>query len=152
MRTGTEERMAKDMTTLPAEDQRDEDLPIIDFLSPMPGFAGHQRFVLVQLDTEGMLYALTSLHDNKVRFLVMPPGPFFPDYSPEVPQDSVELLGITEAEQVLLLLVVTAGEKAGDATVNLLAPILVDHSNRHALQVVLSGSDLPVRAELMAVA
>jgi flagellar assembly factor FliW len=140
------------MTVQPDDDLQDEDLPIIDFVSPMPGFPEHRRFVLVRLDEEGLLYALTSLHDIEVRFLVMPPGPFFPDYSPEAPQDSVDLLGVTDAGQVLVLLVVTAAEKPGEATVNLMAPILVDHANRRALQVVLAGSDLPVRAELMAVA
>ena len=47
---------------------------------------------------------------------------------------------------------VTAGETAAETTANLLAPILVDQASRRALQVVLTGSGLPVRAELMAVA
>jgi flagellar assembly factor FliW len=140
------------MTAQPVEVVQDADLPIIDFVCPMPGFPEHRRFVLVRLDDEGMLYALTSLHDNDVRFLVVPPVAFFPDYSPEIPQESADLLGVTSAEQVLVLLVITAGESVAGTTANLLAPILVDQVNRRALQVVLTGSGLPVRAELMAVA
>lgn len=126
-----------------------EDLPVIDFVAPMPGFADHRQFVLVRLDDAGLLYALTSLRDADVRFLVVPPGPFFPQYAPEVPEESVDLLGIDDPGQILVLLVVTAGEAASDATANLLAPILVDQSTRRAVQVVLTGSGLPVRAELM---
>jgi flagellar assembly factor FliW len=140
------------MTIQPEVELQVEDLPIIDFVSPIPGFPEHRRFVLVRLDEEGLLYSLTSLHDSAVRFLVMPPGPFFPNYTPEAPEDSVDLLGVADSGQVLVLLIVTAAEKPGEATVNLLAPILVDHANRRALQVVLAGSNLPVRAELMAVA
>jgi flagellar assembly factor FliW len=140
------------MTAQPETGQRDDDLPIIDFVSPMPGFGGHTRFVLVRLDDDGLLYALTSLHDPEVRFLVVPPMPFFPDYAPEIPQEEVDLLDVTDADQVLMLLVVTAGKAAEDTRVNLLAPILVDQANRRALQVVLTGSGFPVRAELTAVA
>jgi len=140
------------MPVQPEADPRDDDLPIIDFVSPMPGFPEHQKFVLVRLDEEGMLYALTSLHDSEVRFLVVPPVSFFPDYAPEISDESAELLGVTNAEQLLVLLVVTAGETPADTTANLLAPILVELTGRRALQVVLTGSGLPVRAELMAVA
>lgn len=136
------------MSAQPVVDEQDEDLPIISFVAPMPGFPEHRHFVLVRLDDEGLLLALTSLHDPEVRFLVVPPAVFFPDYAPEIPDDSVDLLGITSAEQVLVLLVITAGETVEATTANLLAPILVDQTNRRALQVVLTGSGLPVRAEL----
>jgi flagellar assembly factor FliW len=125
-----------------------EDLPAIEFLAPMPGFPGHRRFALVRLDDEGVLYSLTSLHDPGVRFLVMPPGRFFPDYAPEIPEDAAQDLGVTEASQVLVLLVVTAGSSVAESTANLLAPVLIHRDTRQALQVVLTGSGLPVRAGL----
>ncbi|HYN96287.1 MAG TPA: flagellar assembly protein FliW [Pilimelia sp.] len=130
--------------------QQDDDLPTIDFVSPMPGFAEHRRFVLVRLDDDGLLYALASVHDPELRFLVVPPPPFFPDYAPEITEDDLASLGTSDVTQILLLLVITTAESAADSTANLMAPILVDQSTRRALQVVLSGSGLPVRAELMA--
>jgi flagellar assembly factor FliW len=139
--------------TRPLEDSmtvEDQEVPTIDFVTPMPGFPEHTRFVLVRLDEDGMLYALTSIHDPALRFLVVPPVLFFPEYAPEVPEDAMELLDVTEAGQVLVLLVIAAGDTAADTTANLLAPILVNHGNRRAIQVVLTGSDLPVRASLMA--
>lgn len=127
-----------------------EDLPTIDFVSPMPGFPGHRSFVLIRLDGDGLLYALTSVEDPKLRFLVVPPPPFFPDYAPEIDDDTLRLLELTDAANALLLLVVTAGESTKDSTVNLMAPIVVDQRARRAVQVVLSGSGLPVRASLAA--
>jgi flagellar assembly factor FliW len=141
------------MTAQPDTDRRDDDdLPVIEFVSPMPGFGDHQHFVLVRLDDEGLLYALTSLRDPDVRFLVVPPATFFPDYAPEIPQEPVDLLEISDPGQVLVLLVITAGETAADTTANLLAPILIHEGSRKAQQVILTGSGLPVRAELMAAA
>ena len=83
---------------------------------------------------------------------VVPPSAFFRDYSPEIPQDTADLLGVTDPDEVLVLLVITAGESVAESTANLLAPILINRDSRSAAQVVLSGSGLPVRAELVAVA
>jgi flagellar assembly factor FliW len=123
-------------------------LPTIELAVPMPGFPAHRRFVLVRLDEDGLLYALTSLDDSDLRFLVVPPGPFFPDYAPVIGDDALQMLGSPVADQLLLLLVVTAGESVTSA--NLLAPIVIDQVNRRAVQVVLTGSGLPIRAPLSA--
>jgi flagellar assembly factor FliW len=125
-------------------------LPTIELAVPMPGFPAHRRFVLVRLDEDGLLYALTSLDDSDLRFLVVPPAPFFPDYAPVIGDDALEMLGSPDADQLLLLLVVTAGESATSA--NLLAPIVIDQVNRRAVQVILTGSGLPIRAPLSAAA
>jgi flagellar assembly factor FliW len=124
-------------------DGQPAELPTIEFVAAMPGFPAHRRFALVRLDDAGLLYALTSVDDSDLRFLVVPPAPFFPDYAPEVDDETLELLGRPDADQLLLLLVVTAGE--AHTTANLLAPIVIDQGNRRAVQVVLTGSGLPVR-------
>ncbi len=118
-------------------------LPTIEFVAGIPGFPGHRDFVLVRLDEAGLLYALQSVDDSDLRFLVVPPAPFFPDYAPEVDDETLELLGKPDPDQLLLLLVVTAAEAR--VTANLLAPIVLDQGNRRAIQVVLTGSGLSVR-------
>lgn len=123
-------------------------LPTIELAAPMPGFPAHRRFVLVRLDDEGLLYALTSMDDSELRFLVVPPGPFFPDYAPEIGDDALEALGRPDADEILLLLVITASKEQTSA--NLLAPIVVNQTNRRAIQVVLNGTDMPVRALMTA--
>jgi flagellar assembly factor FliW len=120
------------------------DLPTITFVQPMPGFPDQRNFALVRLDENGLLYALTSVEDPKLRFLVVPPGPFFEGYAPEVDDETLELLGKPDADQLLTLLVVTAAEAS--TTANLLAPIIIDQGERRAVQVILTGSGMPVRA------
>jgi flagellar assembly factor FliW len=126
------------------------EFPSLDFVHPIPGFPDHRRFVLVQLDDKGLLCALRSLDDPALRFLVVSPATFFPDYAPELDAETQEMLGIADAEDALVLLVVTPGASAADATANLLAPVIVATRTRRAAQVVLTGSDLPVRAPLQA--
>ncbi|WP_083982187.1 flagellar assembly protein FliW [Actinomadura hibisca] len=124
-------------------------LPTIELAAPLPGFPQHRLFALVRVDDEGLLYALKSLEDPNLRFLVIAPDPFFPDYDPEIDEDSLAALEVTGAGQLLVLLIVTASGSISEATVNLMAPIVVNFATRRAVQVVLAGSDLPVRAPLV---
>ncbi|MET7420627.1 flagellar assembly protein FliW [Dactylosporangium sp. NPDC005555] len=125
---------------------------MIDFVAPMPGFPDDRRFVLVRLEDTGALYALTSVDSAGLRFLVVPPAQFFPDYAPEVDDDALAALGVSDGAGLLVLLVVTAGDGVEDATVNLMAPIVLDQQSRRAVQLVLTRSGLSVRQRLVAVA
>lgn len=119
-------------------------LPTISMAVPMPGFPAHREFVLVRLHEEGLLYAFTSVEDPELRFLVAPPEPFFPEYAPEIEDEVFAALNTKDPDRLLLMVVITAG--VNETTANLLAPIVVDRDSMRAMQVVLSGSGLPVRA------
>jgi flagellar assembly factor FliW len=119
-------------------------LPTIDLAVPMPGFPAHRQFVLVRLNDDGLLYAFTSVDDPELRFLVAPPEPFFPDYAPEIEDEVFAALNTKDADRLLVMVVITAG--VDETTANLLAPIIVDRDSRRAMQVVLQGSTMPVRA------
>jgi flagellar assembly factor FliW len=119
-------------------------LPTIDLAVPMPGFPAHRQFVLVRLNEDGLLYAFTSVDDPELRFLVAPPEPFFPDYAPEIEDEVFAALNTKDADRLLVMVVITAG--VNETTANLLAPIIVDRDSRRAMQVVLQGTGMPVRA------
>ncbi|MEV6344526.1 flagellar assembly protein FliW [Actinoplanes sp. NPDC051851] len=119
-------------------------LPSIQMAVPMPGFPAHREFVLVRLNDDGLLYALTSLDNPELRFLVAPPEPFFPEYAPEIDESVFAALNTKDPDRLLLLTVITAGQN--ETTANLLAPIVVDRDTMRAMQVVLTGSTYPARA------
>lgn len=126
-----------------------EEMPVIELVEPMPGFPELTRFALVRLDDDGVLCALRSVEDPSLRLLVIPPNVFFPDYAPEIDDATVDALGIEAAADVLVLVVVNPGDATGGATVNLLAPVLINTVTRRGGQVILS-EELPVRAPLLA--
>lgn len=137
------------MTTVNQPATESETLPIIDFVSPLPGFPNRRRFVLVSIHDADLLFSLACLDAPNLRFLVAPPGPFFPEYAPEVDDETLAALGTTDPADLLLLLVVSAGEEAAAATVNLMAPIVIDQRTRRAVQLVLGGTSLPIREPLL---
>jgi len=122
----------------------DTGLPTITMAVPMPGFPAHREFALVRLHEEGLLYAFTSIQDPELRFLVAPPEPFFPEYAPEIGDDVLAALNNQDPNRLLLLVVISAG--VDETTANLLAPIVVDQDSKRAMQVILNGTSLPVRA------
>jgi flagellar assembly factor FliW len=124
------------------------DVPAIELIDTLPGFPDLRRFGLVRLDESAMLFSLQSLEDPDIRFLVVPPAPFFPDYAPEIDNDIAERLNLTSADDAVLLVIVTVGERPEDATANLLAPVVVNHTTLEAKQVVLADSRLPLRTPL----
>ena len=126
------------------------EIPVIELVHPMPGFPEHLRFALVQLDDDGVLCALRSLDDPELRFLVASPVSFFPDYAPVVGDEVVAELAIDDVDDVLVLLVLTAGTSLAETTANLMAPVLVNTASRRAAQVILDDPELSVATPLVA--
>jgi flagellar assembly factor FliW len=125
---------------------------VVDFVEPIPGFPAERQFLFSALDPEGVLFTLRSLTTPSLRFVVMPPGSFFPDYAPEVTVEDVASLGLGEDAELQLLLIVSVQNGLSDATANLLAPIVLVAEAGQAMQVVLSDPTLPLRAPLVAAA
>lgn len=126
------------------------DLPELEFVLPLAGFPTARRFVLVRHDESSILFDLRSLDDPDLRFVAVAPAPFFPDYAPEIDDSTAEALGLTDAADALLLVLVTVGEDAASATANLKAPLVVNLRTLRAGQAVLVDNDLPVRRLLRA--
>lgn len=128
----------------------DSGVPVIEMVQAMPGFPDDLRFALVRLDDDGVLHSFRSLRPDGPQFVVVPPTPFYPHYAPEVGDEVVADLGIGSSDDVLVLLVVRAGDALADTTVNLRAPLLINLVTRRASQVVLEDPELPVAAPLVA--
>jgi flagellar assembly factor FliW len=127
-----------------------QELPELSFVRPLPGFGDLRRFVLVELaaaeGAEPVLFELRSLEEPAVRFLAAVPTAFFPDYAFDLDEDDCAELGLTDEADALVLVLLTMGHDAAATTANLLAPVVVNARTRQAAQVILSGSDWPVRA------
>ena len=127
-----------------------EEVPELSFVRPLPGFADLRRFVLVELPADdggdALLFELRSLEEPAVRFLCAAPTAFFPDYVVELDEVDCADLDLRDEGEALVLVLLTLGRDAAPTTANLLAPVVVNAPTRTAAQVILSGTDWPVRA------
>lgn len=128
----------------------DTDLRELHFDDGLPGFPDRHRFALVRWGGDDSPFSLLeAVDDPSLRFVVVPPEVFFPSYAPVLGDDDVERLSLTGADDAIVLVVVTLGDAALDATANLLGPVVINRHTLVAAQVVLTGQDLPTRAPLV---
>lgn len=133
----------------------EEDVPVITFARPLPGFPGLDGFLLVRLgsgEEDGSdadataLYELRSVQQPEIRFLVAVPTVFFPGYTVELDGPACDELGLDDADDALVLVILTVAADPAPTTANLMAPVVINARTRVASQVILSGTDWPVRA------
>jgi flagellar assembly factor FliW len=123
--------------------------PLLHFAVGLPGFPDLRRFALVRWgDDASPLSLLRAVDMPDIQFVVVPPAVFFPDYAPEVDDVTADRLGLHDAEDALVLVILTVTEGPATATANLLGPIIVNQHSLEAAQVVLAGSGHDLRAPL----
>jgi flagellar assembly factor FliW len=133
----------------------DTDLPELHFASGLPGFPDARRFVLVRIGDELSPFSVLRSLDNgpddapDIEFVVTHPGLFFPDYEPEIDDDTANRLELASADDALLLVIVTVADPVADSTANLLGPIVVNRHTRAAAQAVLGSSGYATREALV---
>jgi len=135
--------------------QTDQELPELHFASGLPGFPEVRRFMLVRIGDELSPFSvLRSLDEGPgngpvVEFVVTHPGLFFPDYEPEIDDDTANRLELKSADDALLLVIVTVTDPVTSSTANLLGPIVVNRHTRAAAQAVLGNSGYATREALV---
>ncbi len=132
----------------------DTQIPELVFDAGLPGFPDVRRFVLNRIGGADSLFSVlrgtdTDSGSGQPEFVVVPPGPFFPDYEPEIDDDVAERLGLESADDALLLVIVTVGDRIADSTANLLGPVVVNRHTRSAAQALLEPARYSPRTPLV---
>lgn len=118
----------------------------VEFPEGLIGFESAKRFVTISAGEGSPFRWLQSLDDPKLAFLLADPDAFVPTYAPELPESALADLRI--AREAPYILWVTANVPPGrprDATLNLLAPIVLNPVTRRGAQVVLHTDAYTIR-------
>ncbi|KQV07936.1 flagellar assembly protein FliW [Leifsonia sp. Root112D2] len=118
------------------------------FVEPPFGLEPLTDFTLTEVEGSSGLFALTADADSGIRLFVLDAAAYLADYSPVLSDEQCATLGVSDPQEVLLLVVANPGD--GGVTVNLLAPIVVNAHTGVAAQIILEGDEWPLRAELAA--
>lgn len=103
----------------------------------LPGFPAARRFRLEAWGVANGPFSLLRSVERDTEFLLADPDVFFPDYTAEIDDETATWLGLREADDAVLFVIVTVGDRADQATANLLGPIVVNRSTGRAIQAVL---------------
>ncbi len=115
------------------------------------GFEPITSYALVSDPEESPFLWLQMLEAPNHSFLVLPPQVLATDYQPDLDEDDVAFLGLTNPEDACLLNIVTLHGN-GRPTVNLKGPIVINRRTGIGKQVIpLNAASFPLQYPLPAV-
>ena len=126
-----------------------EDGAVLNFPSGIIGFARERAFALIPHQGSSYLAWLQSVKTPELAFPVVSAHAFGDRY-PDVPVGSAaQSAGVQGNEEDFAVLVVLCAPVGQPATVNLLAPVVVNAQTRTGAQVILEGSRFSTREAFM---
>lgn len=122
----------------------DED--VIRFPKGIPGFETHTRWALAGEDDSPIKW-LQSMADGDVALPVVVPQTVKTNYNARLPEGEIAHLEAATVEDLAMLIVLSIPPAAPwDMTANLRAPIVINHKNRLACQVIAENEEYELRA------
>jgi len=118
---------------------RTEGRDIIRLPFGLLGFEHVKQYTLLTNANEEPFMWFQMLDNVKRAFLVIPPFLVMPDYQPDISDDEVDFLELTDPSDAFLINIVTLrGPK--QATVNLKGPIVINRRTLLGKQVILNNA------------
>ena len=110
---------------------------VITFASGIPGFEESKKFVIVSVPEYTPFEWLVCVDGPRLRFAMINPMLFAPEYSPAMVKDQFEDLEISTPEDLLLYVIVTIRENPLESTANLVGPLIINRARRLGKQIII---------------
>jgi flagellar assembly factor FliW len=130
----------------------DLDVPedkVIDFKEGLPGFPQVHRFAIVELDELKPFRYLQALDDPPIALYIINPFVVDPTYEFRLTDSDMEDIQSPNPSELAVYAVATIPEDPGEATLNLMAPIVINDRERCGKQVILMESRYSVKHPLL---
>ena len=121
---------------------------ILDFPQGVLGFPGEMKFALMEYKPDSPFYFLQSVTDADLTFLLINPFAFFNDYEFSMDDAVIDEIGLNAENPPAVFNIATVKDKLENMTVNLAGPVLVNHRDRKAMQLVIEKTNFPTRYPL----
>lgn len=122
--------------------------PIITFKNGLPGLEKYKQFHLTAVDQNSPFYLLQSTTDENIGFILINPFAVYPDYEFDLPEEHKTSLDIHDIKDVAVFCIVNFSGGIKKATVNLLAPVVVNVKTNTARQIVLNDKRYQIKHPL----
>jgi flagellar assembly factor FliW len=110
---------------------------VITFPSGIPGFEKHKRFVIVPVPQCEPFSWLVCVEEMPLRFAIINPLIFIPDYSPKLQKEQLVDLKVDDLQDLILYAIVTIGQNPVESTANLTGPVIINKHARLGKQVLI---------------
>ena len=99
----------------------------------------HERYTVVE-ETEAPPFLRLEALDADLAFHVLDPFLLMDDYAPEVSDEDSDTLELNDREELQMLCIVNLNQDAMNATINLVAPIIINRRTGIGKQVILQNA------------
>ena len=122
---------------------------IFDFVSPIIGFKNLKQYTIIDYKPDSPFKWLQSTEDMDLAFPITLCSFFGINYQFDIPDEEAQLLEIESADDVFVCNIANIpSSNPQGATINMLAPIIINLKNKKAMQIILKNTDFEVRHKL----
>jgi flagellar assembly factor FliW len=122
---------------------------VITFREGLPGFPQIRRFAIIEMEALKPFQYLQSLDDPPISLFVINPFLIDQSYEFRLTDTDMEDIHSTSSAELAVYVVATIPEEPHEATLNLMAPIVINDKDRYGKQVILQESKYSVRHPLL---
>ena len=114
---------------------------ILNFVSPIIGYNEYSKFTIVEQENNELFQWLQCVENPELAFPISIPSYFNIDYNFEIDDVTQEKLELADVQIFLIYNIVTIpNSNPKGATINLLAPILINSQTNNAMQYIITNS------------
>lgn len=124
------------------------EVAVYHFAQGIPGFEEIREFQFIEVGNELPMMLMKAVEDKAISLLVASPFIFYPEYEWELTESIKDELEIVREEDIEVWTVLTVPEDPTKATVNLLAPIVLNINKKKGKQIILNDRSFSTRAPL----
>ena len=111
---------------------------LFSFPQGLAGFEDCKRFKLFQEEGGGTVFWLQSVDDLSVMFPIVAPDAFDIEYQIELSDEDCALIGLTDAQDVAVVVIVYRNEaEGGRIAANTHSPVILNLKTRKGMQKIL---------------
>lgn len=119
---------------------------IFNFESPIIGYNELTKYMLIEHDEKSCFKWLQSTENPEIAFPVTSAGYFNIEYNFEIQDEDADKIGLTKAEDLIVLNIASIpSENPKATTINLKAPIITNISNLKSMQIILPDEKLKIK-------
>lgn len=124
---------------------------LFSFPKGLPGFSSEKKFALLNIPDNPAFLILQSTTDVNVAFVMISPHQVDQNYEVKLDVATRELLEIESIEDVHLLGIITLKDTFSESTINLQAPIILNHKQRLGKQYITNHKAYSTRTPIASV-
>jgi flagellar assembly factor FliW len=123
---------------------------VIRFPGGLPGFENARKFIIMSVPEHQPFHWMECVDEgNAIRFAIINPLSFRPDYQPKIKKEELASLNISDSKELLLYVIVTLRAPLMESTANLMGPLFINIREKVGKQIIIENDAYSLRERII---